>query len=312
MRNLLRELSFQDLVLKHYKVSPDYNPNKSGRPYQYFHYSAFGEVLVQRDANYGSFQTSYTFNAKEFDAETGLGYYGARYYNPTFSVWLGVDPKAHWYPGHSPFNFSLNNPINLIDPNGKWVKGAGFWSNLFYSDKRNEAKLMAGNNGSFEKTDDGWIVTRSIENNLASGQGDFDGELLNEVEIIKLKDDGERSIDDHAANMVRGIGNAFFITATTLAMPFVALAKNKTRKDGDPYVSANPYALKEDTGWSQLEGSKQEVGKEVMKATVGTVLFGANRALKIPGEVLSDTYKRRAAKFLVEKGVEKGLEESDD
>ena len=42
---------------------------KSGRPYQYFHYSAFGEVLVQRDANYGSFQTSYTFNAKEFDAE---------------------------------------------------------------------------------------------------------------------------------------------------------------------------------------------------------------------------------------------------
>ena len=37
--------------------------------HQYFHYSAFGEVLVQRDANYGSFQTSYTFNAKEFDVE---------------------------------------------------------------------------------------------------------------------------------------------------------------------------------------------------------------------------------------------------
>ncbi len=69
----------------------EYITNKSGRPYQYFHHSAFGEVLVQRDANYGSFQTSYTFNAKEFDGETGFGYYGARYYHPTFSVWLGVD-----------------------------------------------------------------------------------------------------------------------------------------------------------------------------------------------------------------------------
>ena len=47
----------------------EYITDKSGRPYQYFHYSAFGEVLVQRDANYGSFQTSYTFNAKEFDGE---------------------------------------------------------------------------------------------------------------------------------------------------------------------------------------------------------------------------------------------------
>jgi len=51
------------------KSHTEYITDKSGRPYQYFHYSAFGEVLVQRDANYGSFQTSYTFNAKEFDAE---------------------------------------------------------------------------------------------------------------------------------------------------------------------------------------------------------------------------------------------------
>ena len=47
----------------------EYITDKSGRLYQYFHYSAFGEVLVQRDASYSSFQTSYTFNAKEFDAE---------------------------------------------------------------------------------------------------------------------------------------------------------------------------------------------------------------------------------------------------
>ncbi len=101
----------------------EYITDKSGSPYQYFHYSAFGEALVQRDANYGSFQTSYTFNAKEFDGETGLGYYGARYYNPTFSVWLGVDALAGKYPTMTPYCFTANNPVMLVDPDGRWIPG---------------------------------------------------------------------------------------------------------------------------------------------------------------------------------------------
>ena len=38
-------------------------------------------------------------NGKELDAETGLYYYGARYYDPATALWLGVDPleigRAH-------------------------------------------------------------------------------------------------------------------------------------------------------------------------------------------------------------------------
>lgn len=52
---------------------------------------------------------------------TGLFYYGARYYNPKTSVWLSVDRLAEKYPSHSPYNFSLNNPVNLVDPNGDSV-----------------------------------------------------------------------------------------------------------------------------------------------------------------------------------------------
>ncbi len=62
--------------------------------------------------------TSYRFNAKEYDAETGNYYYGARYYDPKFSIWLSVDPLAGEFPHLTPYNFTENNPINLIDPDG--------------------------------------------------------------------------------------------------------------------------------------------------------------------------------------------------
>lgn len=37
---------------------------------------------------------------------------------PTDFKWLSVDPRASKYPGWSPYNFAVNNPILYIDPNG--------------------------------------------------------------------------------------------------------------------------------------------------------------------------------------------------
>ncbi|UKB85052.1 hypothetical protein LF887_05345 [Chryseobacterium sp. MEBOG06] len=45
-------------------------------------------MLEQRT---GVYNNPYKFNAKELDKETGLYYYGARYYNPRASIWYGVD-----------------------------------------------------------------------------------------------------------------------------------------------------------------------------------------------------------------------------
>ncbi len=63
--------------------------------------------------------TVYHFNAKEVDPETGYHYYGARYYNSNLSIWISVDPDADRYPYISPYNFVENNPVMLIDPNGR-------------------------------------------------------------------------------------------------------------------------------------------------------------------------------------------------
>lgn len=67
----------------------------------------------------GYFQNQYKFNGKELDQETGLYYYGARYYDPKGSLWLSVDPHAERYPSMSPYSAMANNPINVIDPDGR-------------------------------------------------------------------------------------------------------------------------------------------------------------------------------------------------
>ena len=63
--------------------------------------------------------SSYTFSAKEKDSETGLSYFGARYYSSDLSIWLSVDPMASKYPSLSPYVYCANNPVKLVDPNGE-------------------------------------------------------------------------------------------------------------------------------------------------------------------------------------------------
>ncbi len=106
-----------------YWYHPDYLGNtefvtdRTGRPYQHFYYSPFGEEIVYQAPGNGSYESPYRFNAKEVDPETGLHYYGARYYNSNLSIWLSVDPilKHH----ESPYAAFSNNPIMLIDPDGR-------------------------------------------------------------------------------------------------------------------------------------------------------------------------------------------------
>lgn len=89
----------------------------SGYAYQFFLNLPFGETFAEQRRS-GSFDNPYKFNGKELDEETGLYYYGARYYNPRVSMWLSVDPLAEKYPGWSPYNYTLNNPVFWNDPDG--------------------------------------------------------------------------------------------------------------------------------------------------------------------------------------------------
>jgi RHS repeat-associated protein len=78
--------------------------------------------MVQQSTN-NIFENVYKFNAKELDESTGYYYYGARYYDPAVSIFLSVDPLAEQFPAWNPYTYTMNNPVNLVDPTGMAPEG---------------------------------------------------------------------------------------------------------------------------------------------------------------------------------------------
>jgi len=90
-----------------------------------------GELqFVNNDSNH------YKFTGKERDAETGLDYFGARYYGNWLGRWSTSDPynpilrsrnleQFHTYLGQpqnwNRYVYALNNPLKYFDPNGENV-----------------------------------------------------------------------------------------------------------------------------------------------------------------------------------------------
>jgi RHS repeat-associated protein len=78
------------------------------------------------DANYDS-RAPQKFTGKERDAETGLDYFGARYYSGAQGRFTGVDPSMLSAVLATPqswnrYSYALNNPLKYIDPNGElWI-----------------------------------------------------------------------------------------------------------------------------------------------------------------------------------------------
>ncbi len=72
---------------------------------------------------------NYYFTGKPLDEETGLYYYGARYYDPSLGRFITADPTVQNSTSSITFNryhYAGNNPVNNIDPDG-----FGFWKKLF-------------------------------------------------------------------------------------------------------------------------------------------------------------------------------------
>ncbi|MCP4353688.1 MAG: sugar-binding protein [Desulfobacterales bacterium] len=124
-----------------------------GELYQHLINFPFGETWVEESTN--TQRTPYHFTAKELDEETGLYFFGGRYYDPRTSVWQSCDPiladylptgdkeKDKKLPGNggvfntanlSLYAYVAHNPIKYIDPDGE---------KIVLADKKDKAQIEA-------------------------------------------------------------------------------------------------------------------------------------------------------------------------
>lgn len=91
--------------------------NQSGERVQLVEYDPWGKVTRQE----GSADLTHRFTGEDFDPETGLLYFGGRYYDPTLARFTIPDPYIPRPSDPQAFNryaYVRNNPVNRIDPSG--------------------------------------------------------------------------------------------------------------------------------------------------------------------------------------------------
>ena len=84
----------------------------SGSSVGHYEFDPYGNATVKTgtlaDAN------PFRFSTKYFDAETGMYYYGMRYYSPVLGRWISRDPMEE-EGGENVYNFVGNNSCNIFD-----------------------------------------------------------------------------------------------------------------------------------------------------------------------------------------------------
>ena len=101
--------------------TPVAETNESGQVLVRAQYYPFGEEVIP-----GAAPDPHKFTGKELDDESGLYYFGARYYDAHLGRFVSTESTAgsNFDPqSWNRYAYSRNNPLNRIDPNGKaWIQ----------------------------------------------------------------------------------------------------------------------------------------------------------------------------------------------
>jgi RHS repeat-associated protein len=88
--------------------------DSSGNVVESYKYDSFGNMETPPTT-----ENFYTYTGREYDSETGLYFYRARYYNSRVGRFLSEDPIG-FNGGVNFYSYGKNNPIIFIDPHGLW------------------------------------------------------------------------------------------------------------------------------------------------------------------------------------------------
>jgi RHS repeat-associated protein len=116
-----------------------YVSSSVGQVTKQFEYDAFGNITYQ---NGGINIFRYRFSTKFQDTETGLYYYGRRFYDPAWGRWLNRDPIEE-DGGLNLYGFCGNDGVNRWDMLGLWKEPADddFYGNYLKGLYQNSRKV---------------------------------------------------------------------------------------------------------------------------------------------------------------------------
>jgi len=91
-------------------------------------YGPFGNMISETGPalNGGEVANKLRYTGREFDRETGLYYYRARYYDPELGRFYTEDP-LRFRAGINFYAYVNNNPLNANDPTGLFFEEIGEW-----------------------------------------------------------------------------------------------------------------------------------------------------------------------------------------
>ena len=163
------DIYFDDLTVSHEHLIIQEN-----------HYDPWGQNLVGIEKQ-GKPDYKFQYNGKEKQDEFGLNWndYGARFYDPQLGRWHAVDPLADEYQPFSPYNYTLNNPILNIDPDGRGV-------NSTHTDKDGNVVAVKddGDLGVYKHSGNKKETKKEVNENHSSSNTSAGGEKMGETAYI--------------------------------------------------------------------------------------------------------------------------------
>lgn len=171
-------------------------------------YYAFGMQMPGKGYS-GTGGYRYGFNGQEKDDEVygagNLNSFEYRIYNSRIGRFMSIDPHSDSYPNWNPYNFVFDNPLVLIDPDGRDpIYGKNFWGNV---------KLI-GDDG--KKDNKSYLVRGKVKRDVKSAtkeKKDYTGDLTEGKKVIKIPtgqimDDVIQSVTDTEKSQMENGGHA--------------------------------------------------------------------------------------------------------